>query len=111
MRKFILDEWLKNCNVPINSLTKKNKVQRKPVSPIIKLWGEVCRLERKLRIRERGLPSLKLDQKVIRGIDVNSKYSAQNIKKKTGVSEPTIQEVKKRYGYKTYRKQKFSGRS
>ena len=43
VRKFILDEWLKNRNILFNSLAKKYKVQRFP-------------------------SSLKLDQKVIRGL-------------------------------------------
>ena len=66
-QKFILDEWLKNRNVLINSLTKKYKVQSKTVSLIIKSWGEGRGLKRKSRNRERGPSSLKLDQKKIWG--------------------------------------------
>ena len=36
LRKFILEKWLNDHNVPINSLANKYKVQRKTVSCIIK---------------------------------------------------------------------------
>ena len=107
VRKFILNEQLKNCNIPVNSLAKKYKVQRKTVNRIIKSWGEGRGLERKLKNRERGPSSLKLDQKLIRRIDANPAYSVRDIGKNTGVPKSTIQEVKKRYGYKTIRKQKI----
>ena len=82
VRNFILAKWLKNRNVPINSLEKKYKLQKKIVGRIIKTWGEGRGLERKSSKRERGPSSLKLDQKVIRGVDANSEYSVRDIEKK-----------------------------
>ena len=82
VKNFILGTWLKNRNVPNNSLTKDYKFQKKTVGRIIKSWGEGRGLERKSSNRERGPSSLKLYQKVIRGIDANPEYSVRDIEKK-----------------------------
>ena len=82
VKKLILNECLKNRNVPNNSLVKKYNVQRKTVGLIIKSWSESRRLERKSRNRERGLSSLKLDQKVIRGINANPEYFFPDVERK-----------------------------
>ena len=60
VRKLIMGECLKNFNVLIKF--------KETVSRIIISRGNGRGLERMLRNQERGLSSLKIDQKVIRGI-------------------------------------------
>lgn len=110
-RKFVLDVWLKNKHFKLKKLVKTCKVSLPTAANVLKLWNQGLTVERKPKTRQSRIPDKKIDQKVKLQLKRNPELSVRDIGWKTSVPKSTVQEIKIGHGYKSYKKQKFPGRT